>query len=198
MRSTLLVLPLLCLAGCMTDAGRTASVSPPPSAPSAPSAPSTPAVPSTPSAAAAAAPVAAAARPAPAPLTVDLTKCVGPTESAANFGYDENLSRLFLLSNGAITLPLTLSGAGDYEIAITAACDEAMGMKAKFSVTIDDQIIAAEVTETTTEPKEYVVKAPGLKAGAHKLAIAFLNDMYKENEYDLNLYVHGVKLRPAK
>jgi hypothetical protein len=195
MRLTLLVLPLICLAGCTSDTARTTT---PSSLPAATTVPSTPSTPSTASASAAVAPVAAAVKPAPAPVTVDLTKWTGPSESAANFGYDENLSRLFLLSNGAITLPLKLAGDGDYEIVINAACDEAMMIKAKFSVAIDEQIIAAEVTETATEPKEYVVKAPGLKAGAHKLSIAFLNDMYKEGEYDLNLYVHGVALRPAK
>jgi hypothetical protein len=188
MRLTLLVLPLICLAGCMTDSDRTASASSPPTAPAVPAA----------AAPAAAAPVVAAIKPAPAPVTVDLTKCIGPTEAAANFGWDENLGRLFLLSNGAITLPLKLAADGDYDIAIKAACDEALGQKAKFSVTIDDQVIAAEVTCTTIEVNEYVVKAHALKAGEHKLAIAFLNDAYKENEYDLNLYIHGVTLRPAK
>ncbi len=72
-----------------------------------------------------------------------------------------------------------------------------MGIKAKFSLTLDGQVINPEVTLTAVEAKEYVVKAPGIKAGEHKVAIAFLNDMYKENEYDLNLYVHGVILRPA-
>jgi hypothetical protein len=140
----------------------------------------------------------ASVKPAPKPVTLDLTKFVGPTESAANFGYDEGTSRLFLLSNGAIELPLKVAADGDYEFAINASCDEAMGMKAKFSLTVDGQVVNPEVTLTAVEAKEYVVKAPGLKAGEHKVAIAFLNDMYKENEYDLNLYVHGVVLRPAK
>ena len=43
-----------------------------------------------------------------------------------------------------------------------------------------------------------LIKAAGLKAGDHKLAIAFLNDIYKENEYDLNFFVHGVTVRSAK
>jgi hypothetical protein len=183
MRSTMLMLPLICLAGCMSDSGRTAS---------APSQPATPTAP------AAAVPVAAAIRTAPAPVTVDLTKCIPPSESPANFGYDENLGRLFLLSNGAITLPLKLAGDGDYSIVISADCDEAQGQKAKFSVTFDDQVLAAEVSCTTVAVNEYVVKAPGLKSGDHKLAIAFLNDAYKENEYDLNLYIHGVSLKPSK
>lgn len=193
MRKILLALPLVCLAGCMSDDARPAATTPAPAPAAAAAAPA--------KAAPAAAPVAAApaaAKPAPAPVTVDLSKNTGPTEAAANFGYDDGSSRLFFYSNGAIELPAKLAADGDYEVVISAACDEAMGQKAKFSLSIDGQVVAPEVTLTATEPKEYAVKAAGLKAGDHKLAIAFLNDMYKENEYDLNLYVHGVTVKPAK
>ena len=140
----------------------------------------------------------AAPKQAAAPVAADLAKFTGPTEAATNFGFDEGAGRLFFYSNGEISLPLKLAADGDYEIAISAACDEANGQKAKFSVTLDGQAVGGEITCTATDAKEYVVKASGLKAGDHKVAIAFLNDMYKENEYDLNLYVHGVALRPAK
>ena len=190
MRLTLLVLPLVILSGCMSDSERSAAVASP-AKPELPAA-TTPSVPSAVPAA-----VPAAVKPAPKPVTVDLAKFTGPTESAANFGYDEGSSRLFFYSNGAIELPMKVTADGDYEFVISAACDEAMGMKAKFSLTLDGQVINNEVTLTAVEAKDYVVKAPGLKSGEHKVAIAFLNDMYKENEYDLNLYVHGVALRPA-
>jgi hypothetical protein len=195
MRLTLLVLPLALITGCMSDSDRAAA--PPPAKPQVPAAttPAAPAASATPTALPAA--VASAPKPAPKPVTVELAKFVGPTESAANFGYDEGAGRLFLYSNGAIELPMKVAADGDYEFAISAACDEAMGIKAKFSLTLDGQVINPEVTLTAVEAKEYVVKAPGIKAGEHKVAIAFLNDMYKENEYDLNLYVHGVTLRPA-
>ncbi len=65
-------------------------------------------------------------------------------------------------------------------------------------MSVDGQVVGGETTCTTTDAKDYVVKAPGLKAGEHKIAIEFLNDVYKENEYDLNLYVHSVTLQPAK
>ena len=48
-----------------------------------------------------------------------------------------------------------------------------------------------------TEMKEYTFKAK-LKKGSPKLEIAFLNDTYKENEYDLNMYIHSVKLEKKK
>jgi hypothetical protein len=155
---------------------------------------STPAA-TTPSAATVAA---SAPKPAATPVAADLSKFTGPTENAELFGYDDSAGRIFLYSGGAIVVPVKLTGDGDYELAINAACDEADGQKAKFSVTINGQAVGDEVTCTTTDAKEYVIKAAGLKAGDHKVAITFLNDLYKENEYDLNFYVHGVALRPVK
>ncbi len=194
MRVPLLFIPLLALVGCTTSSNRAAV----PSAPTTPStsAPSTPAIPSPTTAAAPT--VTSTAKPAPAPATVDLHGFAGPTDNAELFGYDDNGSRLFFYSGGAMTLPVRLSGDGDYQIIISAACDEAKGEKAKFSVSVDGHVVGSEVTCTSTEAKEYVVKAPGLTAGEHKIAIEFLNDVYKENEYDLNLYVHGVTFQPAK
>jgi hypothetical protein len=197
MRSTLLMLPLVCLAGCMSDTGRTASAPPPSAATPAPAA-SAPAAAAPAAAAPTPAAPASAARPAPSPVTIELSKFAGPTENAELFGYDEGNSRIFMYSNGTVTLPVKLAADGDYEIAVNGACDEANGQKAKFSVAVDGQVVAAETTCTVVEPKEYVIKAPGLKAGDHKIAISFLNDIYKENEYDLNFYVHGVTVRPAK
>lgn len=191
MRLSLLIVPLIALASCTTEPSRapapSAAMTPSTTAASAPSTPATPG-PAT----------VAAAKPAPAKATVDLRGFAGPTDNADLFGYDENAGRLFFFSGGAMTLPLRLSGDGDYDIVISAACDEANGEKAKFTVTVDGQAVGGEVTCTATDAKDYVVKASGLKAGEHKIAIEFLNDVYKENEYDLNLYVHGVTLQPAK
>lgn len=213
MRLPLLLIPLVCLAGCTSDANRAAAsaapaqpASPAASAPRAttPTAPgpvSTPTV-STPAATTPTPATVAAAAPKPAPaatpVAADLSKFTGPTENAELFGYDDSAGRIFLYSGGAIVVPVKLTGDGDYELAINAACDEADGQKAKFSVTINGQAVGDVVTCTTTDAKEYVIKAAGLKAGDHKIAITFLNDIYKENEYDLNFYVHGVALRPAK
>jgi hypothetical protein len=210
MRLPLLVIPLIALAGCTGEAARSSAPSTPstpatpsttaPSAPAKPAAtaPSTPATPATPSPAAVAPTPAPAPKPVAAPVTVDLHAFSGPTDNAELFGYDDNNSRLFLYSSGTMTLPAKLAADGDYEIVVTGACDEAKGEFAKFTVAIDGQVIGGEVSCTGTDAKEYVIKAPGLKAGEHKLAVSFLNDVYKENEYDLNFYVHGVILRPAK
>jgi hypothetical protein len=201
MRPIFLVLPLACLAGCMSDGDRAtpAAAAPAPAAAAPAKAPAPAAA-----APAAAAPVAAAPTPAPAPkpvptpVTVNLQGFAGPTDNAELFGYDDSNSRLFFFSSGTMTLPAKLNADGDYEIVISAACDEAIGEEAKFTVAIDGNLIGGEVSCTTTDAKEYVVKAPGLTAGEHKIAISFLNDVYKEGEYDLNFYLHGVTVRPAK
>ena len=198
MRLPLLLLPLVCLAGCMSDANRAAPAAPSAATPAKPQAPAAAAPTVTAPAVAAAAPVVATPAPAPKPVTADLSKFSGPTENAELFGYDDSNSRIFLYSAGAVVVPTKLTADGDYEIALNAACDEADHQMAKFTVTLDGQALGGEVTCTTAEAKEYVIKAPGLKAGDHKIAIAFLNDIYKENEYDLNFYVHGVTVRPAK
>lgn len=190
MRLTPLMIPLVCLAGCMTEADRTTPTPPAKTQAPAVAAP----VITVPSPAA----TVAAIQPAPKPVTLELSKFTGPTENADLFGFDENEGRIFLYSSGAIILPLKVSTNGDYEIVIKSACDEADGQKAKFTVALNGQAVGDEITCTVVEAKEYVVKAPGLKAGDHKITITFLNDLYKENEYDLNFYVHGVTLRPAK
>ena len=201
MRLPLFLIPFICLAGCTTTSDRAApaaaAAAPAAAAPAKTTAPvAAPAV-ATPAAPAVAAQL-PAPKPAPAPVTVDVSKFTGPTENADHFGYDDGAGRIFLYSGGAIVLPVKLTADGDYELAISAACDEADGQKAKFSVTINGQAVGDEVTCTTVDAKDYVIKAPGLKAGDHKIAITFLNDIYKENEYDLNFFVHGVTVRPAK
>lgn len=196
MRLPMLLVPLIALVGCTNDANRAATTAraTTPTTTATTSAASTPAA-STP----AVKPEAVApAKPAPAKAMVDLRGFAGPTDNADLFGYQEENERLFFFAGGAITLPVRLSGDGDYHIVIRAACDEANGEKAKFLVSVDGQSVGSEVTCTTTDAHEYVVKAPGLSAGEHKIAIEFTNDAYKENEYDLNLYVHGVTLEPAK
>lgn len=204
MRLPLLILPFVCLAGCTSNGERSTTTAAPAAAPAttAPAkapATATPAPAATAPAAAPAPPAPpVAAKPAPKPVTLDLSRFSGPTENAELFGYDDSNSRLFLYSSGAVVVPLTLAGDGDYELVVSAACDEADGQKAKFTVALNGQVVGEEITCTTTDAKDYVIKAAGLKSGDHLVAITFLNDLYKEGEYDLNFYIHGVTLRPVK
>jgi len=60
-------------------------------------------------------------------------------------------------------------------------------------VAVDETVLAKEFALKEAAAKEYPFTAK-LKKGTPKLSIEFLNDEFKEGEYDLNLYVHSVKL----
>jgi Ca-dependent carbohydrate-binding module xylan-binding len=133
------------------------------------------------------------------PIAVDLRtfKFKVRDEIANLFGYDEGESRLFFYTNGPGETTVKIPADGDYEIAIKASCDAAQNERAKFKVSLDGELVGKETLLTADEPKEYKLTAK-LKAGDRKLAIEFTNDAYKENEYDRNLFVHAVTLKPAK
>jgi hypothetical protein len=113
------------------------------------------------------------------------------------FGYDEIQDRLFFYTNGAMEAEVKLPEDGEYTITVEASCDEALDEKAKFKLTIGDEVVAKEHTLTQLDPKTYTFTAK-LKKGEAKLAIEFLNDAFSEGEYDRNLYVHAVKLEKKK
>ncbi len=117
--------------------------------------------------------------------------------SADLFGYNEGEGKLFFYTNGTMEAPVTVPEDGEYTITIEASCDEAKGEKAKLKLTVGDDVVAKEFTLTDTGMKAYPFTAK-LKKGKTTLAIEFLNDTFKENEYDLNLYVHSVKLEKKK
>ncbi len=182
MRQTLVLLGLV-LAGCSGPAPKPGPApkaeTPKPPVPLAPDPTSTPA-------------------PPPAkPVSVDLTKFKGPSQNADLFGYNEGDGKLFYYTAGTIELAAQVPADGDYEVAVTASCDEAQGQKAKWTLAVDGQPTGGEQACTTADAKDYAIKA-SLKAGERKIAIAFLNDLFKEGEYDLNFYVHGVVLKPAR
>jgi hypothetical protein len=118
-------------------------------------------------------------------------------EIASLFGYDENESKLFYYAGGPGETTVKLPADGDYVIVIKASCDPALGERAKFKVTLDGQPVGMETLLTDANEKEYTLTATA-KAGDRKLVIEFTNDVYKENEYDRNLYIHGVTLKRAK
>jgi hypothetical protein len=150
------------------------------------------------------APKAEAPKPAPAPapvaakpVTVDLSKHKAPAENAELFGFNDGEGKVFYYTAGVVEFPAKVEADGAYVIVVKASCDEAMGQKAKFKLRVDGQQVGAETTLTSVEEKEYALPAT-LKAGERKIGLEFTNDLYKENEYDLNFYVHGVTVKPAK
>jgi hypothetical protein len=174
------------LAGCAAPAAKPAPAPTPAPAPAAPKV-------EAPKPAPTPAPAAAPAK----PVAVDLTKFKAPSENAELFGYNDGDGKLFYYTAGSIELGAKIPADGDYVVSVTASCDEAKGEKAKWTLSVDGQATGGEQVCTTVDPKEYAVKAT-LKAGDRKIAIAFLNDLFKEGEYDLNFYVHGVTIQPAK
>ena len=103
--------------------------------------------------------------------------------------YDDN--KINFYSNGTATVKLTVPADGDYTIVVDASCSEALKEKAKLTLKIGDTPIKENFELTTEDQKEYKFEAK-LKKGETTLSIAFTNDAYKENEYDRNLFLHGV------
>jgi pyruvate/2-oxoglutarate dehydrogenase complex dihydrolipoamide acyltransferase (E2) component len=159
-----------------------------------PAAPSTPAAPAAPSAPAA--PLA----PADAkPIAVELSKfaAIGEFKDSDHFGYDDGNERMFYYANGCAEAAVKIPAGGEYEITVKAACDEAEKEFARFRLRIDGQAASGEVVLAGVDPKDYKVVTK-IAAGDRKLGIEFTNDIWKEGEYDRNLFIHGVSLKRVK
>jgi hypothetical protein len=133
------------------------------------------------------------------PLTVELKSFSfkAPKGKEDLLKYDEGEEKLSFYINGTGEAKVDVPGDGDYEIVIKASCDKALNEGAKFKVTVDGKPCGKETETSDGEPKAYTF-ATSLKAGEHKLAIEFTNDVYKEGEYDRNLFVHAVALKKVK
>ncbi len=151
----------------------------------------------------AAKPAEAPKAPAPAaaldktPIKADLTKAKFPNENTEHFAWDDGESRIYYYSNGVAEVVLKVPADGDYEVTVTAGCQEANKQFAKFVLEVDGQKQGGEVSLTAEAPKDYACCLP-LKAGDRKIGVRFTNDIYKEGEYDMTLYVHGLKLVRVK
>jgi hypothetical protein len=119
-------------------------------------------------------------------------KCKFETTSDLG-GYDEGEGRLYFYSFGTSTGDVEIPADGEYKLAVEASCTEAMKEFAKFKLSVGDVVVAKEHACTGEEQKKYEFAAK-LKKGKHPLAIEFLNDVYKDGEYDLNLFVYSVKI----
>ena len=69
--------------------------------------------------------------------------------------------------------------------------------RAKFKLSLDGKLVGKETLLTADGEKEYKFTT-AVKAGERKVGIEFTNDVYKEGEYDRNLYVHAVVLKKVK
>lgn len=109
-------------------------------------------------------------------------------------GYNEGDEKAFFYTNGEVTLTAKAPAAGEYTLTINASCTAAMKENAKFNVSLDGKEVARDFTLKTEDQKDYEFTVK-LKEGDNKLVITYTNDVYKENEYDRNLYLHTVSLK---
>jgi hypothetical protein len=140
-----------------------------------------------------------AARPQADTIKVDLktVKFNVPEDKANLFNYDEGGQRLSFYTNGKAEFTVKVPADGEYDIVVRAACDPALNERAKFKVAVDGEPVGKETLLTADDEKDYTLTGK-LKAGERTLVVEFTNDVYKEGEYDRNLYVHGVSLKPKK
>jgi hypothetical protein len=108
--------------------------------------------------------------------------------------YVEGDSKIAFYTNGTATADIKVPEDGEYTITIEMSCDEAQGEKAQMKLTAGGTVVKDKFDLTQTAAKEYPFTAK-LKKGDAKLVVEFLNDKYKENEYDLNLYVHAITIK---
>jgi hypothetical protein len=129
-------------------------------------------------------------------LKVDLKsfKWKAAFEGGADLGgYDEGDGRFFFYCNGTATGEVTIPDDGEYSITVEASCTEAQKEFAKFKVTIGETVVAKEHACTAEDAKKYAFTAK-LKKGKQALVVQYLNDVYKDGEYDRNLFVYSVKI----
>jgi hypothetical protein len=108
-------------------------------------------------------------------------------------GYDPAEQRFNFYTNGSAVAEIDIPEAGEYTITIEASCTEAEKELARFRIRCGETEVVKEHTCTAEERKKYSFTAR-LAAGKQKLEITFLNDAYKENEYDRNFFLHAVKV----
>ncbi len=121
----------------------------------------------------------------------------GEGVSADLAGYDENEGRIFFYAPGAAEWTFKVEAEGEYTLTVKASCDAAQNENAKFKLTINGKVDEKETTLKNTEAEDVTLTIK-LKAGENKLSIAFTNDVYKEGEYDRNMYIHAVSVKARK
>ena len=99
--------------------------------------------------------------------------------------------------NGTAKATVKAEEAGDYTLTLDASCDEANKTLAKVKIQLNGKAVNDEFALTQADTKSYKFDVKLVK-GDNKVHIEFLNDTYKENEYDLNFYVHAVKFDKKK
>lgn len=111
--------------------------------------------------------------------------------------YEESEGRIAFSVNGTAKGTVKAEEAGDYTLTLDAACVEADKTLAKIKIEVNGKSVKDEFALTQADKKAYKFDVKLVK-GDNTVSVQFLNDIYKENEYDLNFYVHAVKFEKAK
>lgn len=112
-------------------------------------------------------------------------------------GHNEGEAKLFMYVNATATADVEVKADGVYQFSIELSGDRGEKDLPKVRIGLGGKDVEKEFLLTQAEAKVYTFKGE-LKKGKNKVEIEFLNDQYKENDYDSNLYIHGVKFEPAK
>jgi len=142
----------------------------------------------------------AASAPAADDITLKLADAkVKPGEGVGEdlAGHNEGEEKIFFYAPGSAEWTFKVAEEGEYKLVLKASCDAAQNENAKFKLTVNGKADEKETTLKNTEPEEVTVTVK-LKAGENKLNIAFTNDVYKEGEYDRNMYIHAATVKGEK
>jgi len=125
---------------------------------------------------------------------------VKPTQAEGGtdlVGYNDGEGKLFMYVNATATTEVEVKADGTYEFSIELSGDKGEKDLPKVRIGLGGKDVEKEFLLKQAEAKVYTFKGE-LKKGKNKIEIEFLNDTYKENEYDCNLYIHSVKFDAAK
>jgi hypothetical protein len=112
-------------------------------------------------------------------------------------GHNEGEGKLFMNVNATAAAEVEVKADGTYTFSIEMSGDKGKTDNPKVRVAIGGKDVEKEFSLKQLEAKVYTFKGE-LKKGKNKLEIEFLNDDYKDGEYDSNLFIHAVKYEPAK
>lgn len=136
--------------------------------------------------------LAVAAEPTEVKLSEFKVKPKNEGVAADLYGYNDGEGKIFMYVVAVASAEITVPEDGAVKFAIELSGDMGDKNRAKMKLTIGGQVVEKEFELKQNEPKVYEFKAD-LKKGKQTIEIEFLNDDYKEGEYDANLFIHSVK-----
>jgi hypothetical protein len=136
--------------------------------------------------------VVSAAEPTEIKLKDFTVKAKVATAPADLYGYNEGEGKIFMYVLATATAEFEVKEDGAVKFQIEASGDMGSKTRAQFKLTIGGKEVEKAFELKQNEAKSYEFKVE-LKKGKNKIEIEFLNDDYKESEYDCNLYIHSVK-----